>query len=784
MNKTHLRPKVLATAIAALLSASIASGQETSEVNERLEEVLVVSKTTTYANTEINDSMKLQNSSITSINNLIDNLPGVTVHEGDAFGFDDWSTAITVRGFQTNLGEQQVGSTIDGLPNGNSNYGGGAKANRYIDTANLETIEVAQGTADISSRSLESLGGTLNYVTSNPLSEERVRVEYVTGQYDATRYYARYDSGDLGSTRFFVSASHQEATDWMEGSAQNERDHLAGKLVSELERVTFTAYLSYDEIHEDNYQRVYSKADYIEYPNWDQLIGTWTDTPYTNQSYRRGWSTLRENLFSYGRLEWNVSDSIEVNAAVYYHDNKGRGDWIPPYLVDVVADGAGASESEFTGTRVLGGSALGTIFFVDGNGVALSPEAGCVSSITFPYGGAGAVYDPACYPANAIPVQSYRHTHYQKERFGFTADLSWDTSENNTIRAGVWYEDGEREEYRDWHKLTDARIGIEFENPAYWVQYSRSYPQDVLKWYVEDGLEVGALTLNIGANQYLVEVSRKDIFGASTDTKLDSDSDVLLSAGFVYDTNITGLSLFGGYSENFKSISDNILERESADLGNIKPETSDVFEAGLRYAGDQVYATATYFDSQFDNRIIFLAPGSAAGNDYLIGTNGAYFNAGGIDSSGLELAATYNIDSNWSVYGSFTSLDSVYKGSGNSDVDAENGIFAGNDVTGIPETMWVVSVDYTSETYTAGISAKTTGERAVNTANTWYTDEYTLVDAYLSVSGERLSSSLKGFRLHAQVFNLADERYEGVVSSNAIWLGAPRTATIGLTFDF
>jgi len=31
---------------------------------------------------------------------------------------------------------------------------------------------------------------------------------------------------------------------------------------------------------------------------------------------------------------------------------------------------------------------------------------------------------------------------------------------------------------------------------------------------------------------------------------------------------------------------------------------------------------------------------------------------------------------------------------------------------------------------------------------------------------------------------VTDERYEGVVSSNAIWLGAPRTATIGLTFDF
>ena len=253
------RKTKLAVAVMAVLQASaVVSQTDTQDTNLEIEEILVVSKSATYANNEISESMKLQNSSITSINNLIDNLPGVTVHEGDAFGFDDWSTAITVRGFQTNLAEQQVGSTIDGLPNGGSNYGGGAKANRYIDTANLATIEVAQGTADISSRSLESLGGTLNYVTSDPEMEERVRVEYLSGQYDAKRFYTRYDSGLIGGkTRFYVSASHQEATDWMEGSAQNERDHFAAKMVSELDAVTLSAYLSIDEIHEDNYQRVY-----------------------------------------------------------------------------------------------------------------------------------------------------------------------------------------------------------------------------------------------------------------------------------------------------------------------------------------------------------------------------------------------------------------------------------------------------------------------------------------------------------------------------------------------
>ena len=96
-----------------------------------------------------------------------------------------------MRGFQTNLAEQQIGSTIDGLPNGNSNYGGGAKANRYIDTANLGGVNVSQGTADIASRSNEALGGTLDFLTSDPLLESGVTLQGAAGEFDAQRLYAR-----------------------------------------------------------------------------------------------------------------------------------------------------------------------------------------------------------------------------------------------------------------------------------------------------------------------------------------------------------------------------------------------------------------------------------------------------------------------------------------------------------------------------------------------------------------------------------------------------------------
>ena len=61
---------------------------------------------------------------------VVDNLPGVSVQEGNAYGFDNWSSNVAMRGFQVTINEAQIGTTIDGFPNGTSDYWSGSKANR------------------------------------------------------------------------------------------------------------------------------------------------------------------------------------------------------------------------------------------------------------------------------------------------------------------------------------------------------------------------------------------------------------------------------------------------------------------------------------------------------------------------------------------------------------------------------------------------------------------------------------------------------------------------------
>ena len=777
------------TASSVLLCCSVFA-QQREENKENFEEIVVVGAQKTFSEVSTTESMQEQQNPITTILATVDNLPGVNVTEGDTFGFDDWSTTINLRGYQTSLSDQQVGTTIDGFPNGDSNYGGGAKANRYIDTMNSAGVEVNQGISDISSRSTEALGGTLNFITNNPEEEQRMRIQMSAGDFDSQRYYGRYDTGRVfnDSTTAWISVNHNEATDWIEGSAQNERDHAALKFVSNIGESRLTGYVSYDDIQEDNYQRI-TRTEFDQDPDWDRLLGNWTEVPYINQLYRRGWSTLRENKFAYLKLDTVFTEQLSGTFGVYKHNMVGRGDWVPPEIIDLVDD-QGGSESELAGASpVLGGSALGKIYFVDGTGAALSPTPGCVSSITFPYGGAGPEYDPACYPAGAIPVQSYRHTHYERDRMGFTADfeLSNQLGEfENTLRGGLWLEDSTRYESRDWHKLTDARVGIQFNETPYWIQYDREFQRDTSNWYVQDQIAFGDFSFNVGFRQFDVDSEEHDNFGVSPDESLKSDSDTLFSGGATYLTPWDGLELYFGYSENVKPLLDFVLEREGTTTANIEAETAENIEVGMRFVSSRFTASAVFFDNTFENRLEFFGP-QQAGNipNYTIGLAGRYDNVGGIETDGFELAGTYEVTENWSFYAAYSSIDATYVGTGlGAAADAALSLTPGNTVVNTPDDMLVLSIDWHRDNYSAGLSTKIVGDRYIDRANTSVAKEYTVSDFYLNVKGETFSESLKAFELGIVINNVFDESYLGGISGFGAWIGAPRTAVFSLTMDF
>jgi outer membrane receptor for monomeric catechols len=182
----------------------------------------------------------------------------------------------------------------------------------------------------------------------------------------------------------------------------------------------------------------------------------------------------------------------------------------------------------------------------------------------------------------------------------------------------------------------------------------------------------------------------------------------------------------------------------------------------------------------------FFGP-QLAGNipDYTIGLAGRFDNVGGIDSEGFELAANYQLNENWSFYTSYTDTAATYVGTGlGATADAAIGVFAGRQVVNTPESMWVLSADWTRNQYFAGLSTKYVGDRFIDRSNTLPTDAYTVSDLYLGVDGEAVSDLLQGFEFRLVVNNLLDESYLGGISGFGAWIGAPRTASFAMTVDF
>ncbi|MFD2167092.1 TonB-dependent receptor domain-containing protein [Thalassotalea euphylliae] len=755
---SHIKKSLLATAVSLAFAPSVFADDA---VSQQIEEISVIGKKVTYANNAVSTSMIDQQAPMTSVLAVIDNLPGISINEGDAFGGDDWSTSITMRGFTIDGNQQQLGMTIDGIPNGGSNYGGGAKANRYLAGENLLTVEVMQGTSDISSASLEALGGTFNFVSKNPETEQNTTIAYTSGDHDARRYFARYETGEILKDTFaYFSYSDTENSRWS-GSGSNggmENQHYEFKFVSDIGDLSLTGRISYDDVEEDNYNSV-SIEQFEQTPDWDQLTWNWTGIPHYDQMFAEGWSTLRENTLAYLKFDYAISDVTTVQFTPYYHKNEGRGDWIPPYLVAAVDANGNPTDQ--------GGSIAARYGFTDQAGNPLAPAEDCTANFTWPWN-SGPGLHPSCYPDDAIPVMSYRHTHYEKNRTGFTA-RGETTFGAHDIAVGMWYEMAERDEHRDWHKVIDAQVYHHFNKTPYWTQYDNTFDTDTVKLYLQDTITWEDFTFNVGVQKFLVELEKTDHYNPNNNTKLDSDSDTLFSAGALYQYS-ESLEFFAGYSENFSAIKDGVLEDDASTLTEIEPETAENIDFGLRYSDNNLSISATLYTIEFDNRITFIAPGSDTGGiDYTVGTNGTYLNVGGIDSEGFEFSATYQVNDNWELYASFTKNNSEYVGNA-------PGFESGDDVIDSVDDMWVLSANYFAGDLRFGASTKYTGERGD-------ADDYIVTDVNLGYSIP--FDGMRNVDLAFVVTNLFDEDYlaTGTGNGTTYFIGAPKTATFTVTVD-
>jgi len=86
----------------------------------------------------------------------IEKLPSVNFQSADPFGTYEWSSRVSIRGFNQN----QLGYTLDGIPLGDSTKGNnnGMHIGRAITSENIGVTRVSQGAGSIGTQATNNLG--------------------------------------------------------------------------------------------------------------------------------------------------------------------------------------------------------------------------------------------------------------------------------------------------------------------------------------------------------------------------------------------------------------------------------------------------------------------------------------------------------------------------------------------------------------------------------------------------------------------------------------------------
>ncbi|URW75175.1 TonB-dependent receptor [Sphingomonas donggukensis] len=210
-----MRMKLYAgVAFAALLVPGAAFAQSTGSIDFENEGEIVVTgaRTNDAGGIEVPDTSKAKavlNQEFISrqapgqtINDTINNLPGVSFQNNDPFG--SAGGTLTIRGFDST----RISQTFDGVPlNDSGNYA--IYSNQQLDPELIEQVNVNLGTTDVDSPTAGATGSTVNYRTIVPSKDFSVKVVGSRGDFDYFRTFGLIQTGEIfdGGPRMFFAAS-------------------------------------------------------------------------------------------------------------------------------------------------------------------------------------------------------------------------------------------------------------------------------------------------------------------------------------------------------------------------------------------------------------------------------------------------------------------------------------------------------------------------------------------------------------------------------------------------
>jgi iron complex outermembrane receptor protein len=692
----------------------------------------------------------------TSAIRAIEKLPSVNIQSADPFGNYEWSTRVTIRGFSQN----QLGFNLDGIPLGDMTYGNnnGLHISRAVSSSNIGSTLVSQGSGSITTQSTNNLGGTLEFFTVDPAKVLGLSLEGTYGSSNTARGFARIGFGSSDGPRAFGSVQYYKTDKW-KGEGEQHQLMTNAKAVVPVGDITLDGYFSYSDRAEQDYQDLsLEMINRLGY-DWDNFgpsnyalalqvadiganrgdSGTAPLNPAAGLVYPAPVATLddayydasglrRDALGAFG-LTAPLSAMATVRLKTYYHHNEGQGTWATPY----------------------------------------------VNSPT------------------GVPM-AVRTTEYEIDRYGVFGDLQLDLGAQQLIIGG-WYENNDFNQARRFYAFANrtgpGRDLLKFQRNPFLTQWDIQFGTTTLQYYVQDDISFGDAKLSLGWKGFKVDNhATANVLGGRTVGDLSVTDWFQPHLGFNYDLG-GGLELFGGFTSVTRAFASSTTAGpfSSTQAGFdaikpvLKPESSNTYEAGMRFGSSGFHGVLAVYHVDFRDRLLTI-PTSIG----IVGSANALQNVGSVRAQGVELTGEYRAGS-WTVFGSYSYNNNTYR---NDVTITAGGITtiiptSGKTVVDSPKHLLHGELAYDDGMLFGRVGAGYMSKRFFTYTNDQWVDGRAVVDMSLGYRFELAAG--KKVELQLNVTNLFDLEYVSTIGSNGfgnsgdnqtLLAGAPRQVFVTL----
>jgi iron complex outermembrane receptor protein len=735
----------------------------TQAADDEAGDIVVFGKGRTRQVTEITAAELLLTTPGTSPLKAIQMLPGVNFQSADPFGAYEWSTRISIRGFNQN----QLGFTLDGVPLGDMSYGNvnGLHISRAISTDNIGSTLVSNGAGALGTASASNLGGTIEFFSRDPAATMGVAANATYGSSDTLRLFGRIDSGDVGNLRGYVSVGYLDANKW-KGEGTQSATQVNAKFVWDAgSTFKVTGFLNYSDRAENDYQDMsLEMIDRLGY-KWDNTapdfalarqiaqiaanrgevagngIPNTAGTVYPGNIktvddayYDAG--GLRTDWLAYLKFDAQLSDNVSATLQPYYHSNSGQGSWFTPYVATP------------------GGSEI-----------------------------------------------SFRTTEYGISRYGLTGALKGDFGRHQ-LTGGFWYENNDFNQARRYYPVTGtttaSTTALTWQKSPFFSQWDYAFTTNILQVYVQDAFALtDAFTVTAGFKGNTVDLTARQLVPSTLAAGSINNTDWFQpQVGALYKIDANN-QLFANYSQNQRAFTAAATGASpfattqagfNAISGQLKPESSKTLEGGYRFTFGPVSGVAAAYWVDFSNRI--LATQTGAG---IVGNPTVLANVGAVRSLGVELGLTWRILQPLTATISYAYNDSTYQDNVVNAAGVITQAIAGNTVVDSPKNIANLNLVYDNTHFYARGNLNYMSKRYFTYSNDQSVPGHALLDATIGYRFGGEGTLMGGWSIEGSVTNITDKQYVSTIGSNGygfagdgqtLLVGAPRQWFATLRKDF